>query len=275
MLKALGVGAVGLSTPVDAKTTDSSVPYKSLRGQITDPLSTTQIQSARQKFTKKALDKAEPSEYALLNADHGFESRRIIGYNIIGSPTNGIKEQYITQEAGMGEMAVSTSTVSPIEDRLHKKADELLEKAISEQTSATRSTIEASTSEYDIAWNEWLPLGSTDYYGEYLPKSENWGESKPGRVEIVSDIRRSPDSSRAGARTHVRMEPGRQICNSRAADREDYCIPLSDWDGWRNRDATVYHDWDTSGNNTPTSDLIEDYDPYNKIGGLQRLEPPL
>ncbi|SEQ89060.1 hypothetical protein [Natrinema salaciae] len=127
-----------------------------------------------------------------------------------------------------------------------------------------------STGEYDIEWSEWSNEGGTGIYKRYPSKSHNWGESRPGNVEFTIDTRSNSENNRVGARTKVRMEPGRQICNSEDPYNEDYCISGSAYDGWMNRSATIYQDWDHWANGTPTDELIESYDPKNDLGDITK-----
>lgn len=272
VLQAIGVGAVGIPSTAMAANNDEesdSVRSETIRGQSDKPVTIEQIEAVRKRFTKTYSANGETSEYTLVNAEEAFGDKRIYGYNIIGTESDGPKEQYVTRAVSSGNGAVSTNGAGPdTEKRLHEKADELLNRATTEMSASTESEVQASSSEYDIPWSDWYSLGSTDVYNEYPAKSHNWGESRPGMVEIESDVRSSPDDPRVGARTRIRMEPGRQICNSSVSNSDEYCIPGSTYNGWRNRSATVFHDWDQFSNGTPTDELIEDYDPTNNLGDL-------
>jgi hypothetical protein len=90
-------------------------------------------------------------------------------------------------------------------------------------------------------------------------------DTRPGAVKFENDIRASSDVPRIGARSDIKMEAGRLICNSSAVNADEYCDDQVVQDGFSNKGATVSHDWDHDYNDTPREDLIEDDDPDNKI----------
>ncbi|SDN53354.1 hypothetical protein SAMN05192554_1611 [Haloarchaeobius iranensis] len=225
--------------------------------------------SLRQRFADSVSTDAASSLSVFVDPDAAFEDKQIIGYNVVATEGEGPREQFVTRSRSPDRGESISDAAAGIEDRLHSKADELLDSATQELTASSDRTPETSA-EYDIPWSEWNSVGGTDVYNEYPFKSHNWGESRPGMVEIESDVRRSPEDPRIGARSMIRMEPGRQVCNSSVSNNDEYCIPGSTYNGWRNRSAKVFHDWDKSANDTPTDDLIEDYDPTNDLGDVTK-----
>ncbi|WP_408956788.1 hypothetical protein [Natrinema sp. 74] len=101
-----------------------------------------------------------------------------------------------------------------------------------------RTSAASASSSWDIDWDEWVSQGSTDVYWE--PDEEVSYNAKVGNVEFTHDVNWSSDYDRIGVRSKIRMVPGRQLCND---GLDDYCTS-SIQDGYSNKEATVYHDWD-------------------------------
>lgn len=268
VLKSIGAGTIALSaTGLSGIGASQTIPHKTLRGSLNDPVSTDEIESLREAFAKNHSQtaKGEPNA-AFVDPAEAFGTDVILGYNIV-STTGTPKEQYVT--ANEPSLSVSTETDSQsvsgtesTESRLHQKADELLSSEL--ETSQTNGV---TTMASDQDWENWNPFGSTDVYYEGFDPDSDYGV-KPGIVEFVIDIRRSPDDPRIGARSKLRMEPGRQVCNSETGDYKDYCSGSTVQTGWRNRNSVVYHDWDYSVNDTPTDDLIVGLDPEGQISDV-------
>lgn len=267
VLKGIGTGAAALTaTGLSGTTAGQSLPYKTLRGTIQDPISIDEIKSIRKSFANKhsQTERGEPN-HAFLDPSDPFGDGLIIGYNVL--PTDGTpKEQYVAMpnpSTRASEGTISTeSTTRPksTNERLHQKADELLTREL--QTAQTDTITTSST--YDIDWSDWYSFGSTDVYYQGFDGDADYN-TKPGNVEFTIDIRRSSDNPRIGARSKIRMEPGRQVCN---AGYSDYCTDEVVQTGWRNRHAIVYHDWDQNVNNTPTDDLIVGTDPAGQVDDI-------
>ncbi|WP_255192016.1 hypothetical protein [Natronobeatus ordinarius] len=130
------------------------------------------------------------------------------------------------------------------------------------------SEIDVSTDsefDWDIDWDEWSFFGSTD---TYLSFESNKCAEYTGKVEFTNSVRKSSSDNRIGARSKVRMEPGRQLCND---GLDDYCCDGNAlYTGWRNKGATVYHNWDQALNEIDTSDLIQGTDPEGQIEDISR-----
>lgn len=256
VLKALGVGAASLTTAGTALATGQSVPHQSLRGTVNNPVGTKRIEALRKRFAKKHSGKGK-SERAFLGVEEAFGSDQILGYNVVAGADGTPREQYVTRASTSADAPERAANPRAVERRLHGKADDLIAQAVSEQTTTTDGV--TTQSSYDIDWGNWNQYGSTDVYHEFAPDPEY--DTRPGAVQFVNDVRRSPDDPRMGARAKVRMEPGRQLCND---GFDEYCTPTMQT-GWTNRSATVNIDWDQYVNETATEDLIVGTDPEGQI----------
>lgn len=279
VLKTLGGTAVGLAVTADttgAAEADDAIPHESLRGTVQNPIPTDQIETVRDRFVKKHTSRggrkrsAEngkgpssgegKSNHAVLDASATFTDDQILGYNILLDGDDNPREQYVSRGSGDARAEMTAVSGRSINKRFQKKADGLLTEAVDDLRSSTDSVSTMSTDEVD--WNNWWTIGSTDIYHEFAPDREY--DTRPGAVKFVNDVRRSPDHPRIGARSKVRMEPGRQLCND---GFDEYCTPTMQ-DGWRNRSATVNHDWDQAVNETSTEDLIIGTDPEGQISDV-------
>lgn len=260
VLKALGAGAASLATTAGASMAASgSVPSESLRGTVDDPVGTKRIRTLRKRFARKHSS-TDRSQRAFLGASETFADDKVIGYNVLVGADGSPREQYVTRGSSTAGPAGTAGSVGAVETHLHGKADELLAQATAEQSTSTRSV--TTQSSFDIDWSNWNLYGSTDVYHEFAPDPEY--DTRPGAVEFVNEVRRSPDDPRMAARSKVRMEPGRQLCND---GFDEYCTPTVQT-GWTNRSATVNIDWDQIVNETPTEELIVGTDPEGQVSDV-------
>jgi hypothetical protein len=255
----LGASAAGTATIpgfVHAQSDDELVT-ETLRGSSRSPLTTGEIKALRQKFTAKYAPKKKGQIHgAFIGLEETFGNSRILAYNIVSDGSSAPREQFATRDGAADAPGIGTQGAS---DRLHEKADELLAEAKANSGNVSTSDVTVS-SESD--WSDWYSYGSTDLYHEF-PKMGDY-DVRPGNVKFVNDVRKAPNKPRAGARAKVRMEPGRQICND---GFDEYCSPTIQ-DGYKNKSATVFQDWDKPVNATPTDELITGTDPEGQISDI-------
>ncbi|WP_276301812.1 hypothetical protein [Halorussus lipolyticus] len=260
VLKTLGIGAASLTTTagttIGAK---GSIPHQSLRGTVNNPVKIGQIAALRKRFSKKHSSKEE-REQAFLGAGEAFGDDQVLAYNVVVGADGTPREQYVTRGGSSATMPERAENPRAVTNRLHKKADELLAQVTTDQTASTDGV--TTQGSYDIDWANWNKYGSTDVYHEFAPDPEY--DTRPGAVKFVNEVRRSPDDPRMGARSKVRMEPGRQLCND---GFDEYCTPTVQT-GWTNRSATVNIDWDQYVNETATEELIVGTDPAGQISDV-------
>lgn len=256
VLQLLGAGAVGgTSISQVAAAQENDIGYETLRGNSKAPLTPGKIRSARKRFIEsRGNGRSEGPSTAVLDVSETVGDDRVIGYNIVANGNGVFKEQF----AARGDEASNPGRgVADAEDRLQVKADEMLAQAV-ENAKGQRFT----RLSLDANWSDWNSFGSTDLYYEW-PKLDNDGDNaRPGNIKFVHDIRRSPDGPRIGARSEIRMEPGRQLCND---GFDEYCTPTRIQDGYQNKKAVVFQDWDQLINETATDELITDTDPEGQI----------
>lgn len=265
VLKTLGISATSLAATIETTKTvkaDESVPHESLRGTNDNPIPTDQIDRIRGQFVEKQLSGMAKSKLAFLETNETFLDDQILGYNILIN-RNGIpREQYVTRGSRTVKEPETVDSATAVETRLHQKADDLLAEAVTGQRSSADSV--STRADYDFDWSNWTEYGSTDVYHEFERDPEY--DTRPGAVEFVNEVRRSPDDPRMAARSKVRMEPGRQICND---GFDEYCTPTVQT-GWTNRSATVNMDWDQIVNETPTEELIVGTDPEGQVNDVTK-----
>lgn len=265
VLKLLGTGAVGSATipKLSQAGGKDSVAYETLRGTAINPVGVEEVRATRRRFGGKHArkEKGRP-DFGYLGTQDAFGEDQIIGYNVVSGSGGGIREQYITRGDSSSGGTVGTASTDDA-GRLRNKADTMLEDAKKEEAESASSSLSTSSTEVD--WNSWAQFASTDVYHEF-PRMDY--DKRPGAVKFENDVRASFDNPRIGARSALKMEPGRQICNSSYENADQYCTTDVVQDGFLNRNALVYHDWDKEYNQVPTDDLIEDDDPDNQLSSV-------
>lgn len=275
MFGSLATGIVGgaVAAQSDSDSTDG-VDYATLRGTEDDPITSEEIESLRADLASFGEEST-----AIVDPESTFADDQIIGYNVVVDESGKPREQYVARASSSGstgenekhssdqvrkhgDRPVAESVGSPDADaRLHEKADAYVEAGVAEERKRSRISKTAS-GDWEIDWDEWYTLGRTDVYWE--PDEKDSYRAKVGNVEFKHEVVRSPDYDRAGARSKIRMEPGRQICND---GLDDYCT-TSIQDGYSNKGATVHHDWDQPVNPTDTDDLIVNTDPEGQVSDV-------
>lgn len=258
VLKLLGSGATAVATAprVSAARTRRGVVADTLRGSSRSPVSIGDIKRLRRQFAEDhGPGKGGKPSGAFVDLKRTVADSRIIGYNIVGDGETTPREQFTTRD---GVAKNPTGSRKTRKDRLHEKADEMLEDA-KEQVGAAPSLSISST---EADWSDWYSYGSTDLYHEF-PRMGAY-DTRPGNVKFENEVRKYPGEPRAGARSKLRIEPGRQVCND---GFDAYCTPTVQ-DGYQNKSATVFHDWDKSVNATPTDELITGTDPEGQISDV-------
>ncbi|WP_144018704.1 hypothetical protein [Halogeometricum borinquense] len=278
---ALVMGTIGeVSHSAKAK---KSISHTTLRGKVSSPIDVKEIEKEKEKFLNKLT---KNRSRAFLDAEQAFNSESIIGYNLIRLKKGTVHEQFVvvnrenknqietnkrvnnsgtsSEVTNKTGVRPNTATESPssVNKWLHSKADELLMRGVNEVESSTSTTQAQVTSSDEVDWSSWEQFGKTDVYFQLPPDDLN---TRPGNIELTNRIRRSSEDSRVSARTKIRMEPGRQICND---DRDEYCSP-SVQTGWLNRRCVINHDWDQYKNDVSTEDLIVGTTPEGQESDVQ------
>lgn len=251
------VNSTAASGPFVSSGRGGDFEYEQIKGSVPDPISTNRIEGLQRKFTERSRNRADAST-AFLDVESTFADQQIVAYNVILGSNGGLREQFVTVGSARSD-GTRFATPAAVTEQRHHKADKLLERATSEEVGTTDI---GTDTDWDIDWNDWYHEGSTDIYWE---PEEKWSyDAKVGNVEFTHDVRRSLEYDRIGARSKIRMEPGRQLCND---GLDDYCTS-SIQDGFSNKEATVHHDWDKPVNDVPQNDLIVNTDPEGQISGV-------
>ncbi|MEZ3116532.1 hypothetical protein RYH80_11495 [Halobaculum sp. MBLA0147] len=256
VLKLLGSGAVAAGTaPRLVRAAADAVVAETLRGNSGKPLKHEQIRAVRRRFAAKHAprDGGRP-QVAFTDLSETIGDSRVMAYNVVSDGSGAPREQFATRDGPADAPGVGSER----SDRLHEKADEMLADAKAAAESSGGLSIQSTGDN----WSDWYQYGSTDLYHEF-PKMGDY-DVRPGNVKFVNDVRKAPDQDRAGARVKLRMEPGRQVCND---GFDGYCSPTIQ-DGYKNKRAVIFQDWDQPVNSTPTEDLLTDTDPEGQISDV-------
>ena len=262
VLKLLGSFAVATAgaPQLSAAAKGDFATVKTLRGSKNSPLSLSEIEELRTQLVQRDAPTRESGSprVVLTDLEETVGDSRVLAYNLILDDSGVPREQFATRDGVADAPGVGTQQA----DRLHDKADEMLEKARSESGSSG----EFSPREDQDDWSEWISYGYTDTV--YEPVKGEYG-NRPGLVEFKNQVRKDSDADRLGARVRVQMEPGRQIC--RQSDLNGFCFPsYVEQEGYKNKFSKVSHDWDMSVNNTPTEELITGVDPMGQVSNVTK-----
>lgn len=251
--------------------TDDGVRYKQLRGSTGDPISPAQVKQCRQEFrdsvgAMSASDADGDADVpkAVLDPEPAFRRDEIIDYNVIEEPNGGLREQYIARQSSQtlsrwGTRSTSADTTQT-EQRLHEKADEMLAQSLERDSPSVQTTVSTESTDDELSWDDLSYAGGTDIWWEGPVDSDG---VHTGRVEFNIDARISTEYERAGVRSKIRMEPGRNLCKEH--NKEKYCDDGYLGAGYRNKSAVVKHDWDQTVNEYPASELITDMEPSGQV----------
>jgi len=247
--------------------TDDGVRYKQLRGSTGDPISPAQVKQCRQEFRDSVgamsasdADGDEDGLKAVLDPEPAFRRDEIIDYNVIEEPNGGLREQYIARQSPQTLsrwVTRSTSTdTTQTEQRLHEKADEMLAQSLERDSPSVQTTVSTESTDDELSWDDLSYAGGTDIWWEGPVDSDG---VHTGRVEFNIDARISTEYERAGVRSKIRMEPGRNLCKEH--NQDEYCDDGYINAGYRNKSAVVKHNWDQTVNEYSASELITDMKP--------------
>lgn len=242
VLKLLGSGVATVGGVVhSAAASGRDTTVETLRGSSNSPLTSGEIRERRNRIVEDhAAARSDDSRLVLTDVAETVGDSRVLAYNIISDGAGVPREQFATRDGAADAPGVGAQQT----DRLHDEADEMLERATSQNP-----TPEISTRSRE-SWYEWRNYGHTDVVHEF-PRAE-FG-ARPGRVSFENSVRRDRDADRIGARTQVRMDPGRQLCAESGID--GFCTSPVHVE-YRNKSAEVVQDWDMPANSVPTEQLL-------------------
>lgn len=258
--------------------TDDGVRYKQLRGSTGDPISPAQVKQCRQEFRDSVgvmsasdADGDEDGLKAVLDPEPAFRRDEIIDYNVIEEPNGGLREQYIARQSSQtryrwGTRSTSADTTQT-ERRLHEKADEMLEETLERDGASVQTTADTASVDDELEWDDLASAGGTDVW---LEGPSGRDSARAGRVKLNIDLGASSEYERAGARSRIRMVPGRNLC--KAYDNDDYCVPTYARAGYRNKNAAIKHDWNQLVNEFDASELITDMAPAGQMSDVTTTE---
>jgi|GEM_PF-2098887 len=245
VLELLGSGVAAASgvSRLSAAASERGTAVETLRGSPNSPLTPEEVDERRRAFVERHAP-TDSRRVVFTDLEETVGDSRVLGYNLTVDDAGVPREQFATRSGPADAPSVGARQA----DRLHDRADELL----AEATAQEEPSNEISTRDNQERWRTWIEHTITDTVHEF-PKAGDG--TRPGRVRFENRVSEDRDANRIGARTRVRMEPGRQICAE--SDVDGFCPSLPHVE-YRNKFGEVTHDWDAAINDAPAHQSLTD-----------------
>ncbi|ELY62706.1 hypothetical protein C490_17377 [Natronobacterium gregoryi SP2] len=237
--------------------------HQKIRGTYEDPITSETIKETRDSIIEGYTN---TTEQLLLKPQQAFEADRIVAYNVVLEENGRPKEQYVTssgpnRSGSRDERSEDEERIRARTTRMHERADAMLEDVLKGK-SKTKTTDDATAEDWDVDFGDWSYFGGSSIYHHFDEAGGIADNPRPGGVDFDITIRKDEDEQRIGARTFMRFEAGRELCND---GHDEYCIDGTVHTGMRNKKAVIKQDWDKGANGVSTEDLLTGVDPTNDL----------